>query len=249
MYETGEKNMTFLKENDPMDDDEDFSFDEDDLDDVVEVEEDEEDEEDEEQNDEDIDELEKIESKIEKGEEAAISSLDSSVIPKSRIIYQCPLSKKIYWNNKWIKDNITDLYTLRTELAYCPKYIEKGMDLFIGSVEIFDKKIAERKESFISLANRIENELEDSMPFEKIIKIAEKNEILFIFTNTTRLASEIGKALRQEFQGGVKFEWYERNQYLRVKWYDTMENKEEFHKKIRMLKERRFGMFPFEEEV
>jgi hypothetical protein len=148
-----------------------------------------------------------------------------------------------------VKDSITDLYTLRTELAYCPKYLEKGFDLFIGSVEIFDKRLSERKESIISLAKRAETELEDRVPFEVIINIKEKNNILFIFTNTTRLALEIGKVLRQEFQGGVQYEWFERNQYLRVKWFDTFENKDDFKKLIKSLKDKRYGMFSFEDEI
>lgn len=206
------------------------------------------DEENEEETNEDIGELEKIESKIEKGEEAAISLLDSAAIQKTHVLYQCPISKKIYWKNKWVKDNITDIYSIRTELAYSPKYLEKGLNLFIGLVEIFDKKLSERKKEFIELAKRVENELEDAMPFEIIINTAEKNGILFIFTNTTRLAVEIGKALRQEFQGGAQYEWFERNQYLRVKWYDMIDNRDYFKKKIRSLKNKRFGMFAFEEE-
>jgi hypothetical protein len=237
--------MTLFKDIEPTDNENNIPINEnDDLDDL-DILNDNEDE----NEDEDIDELEKIDSRIEKGEDAAISSLEVAAISKTRIIYQCPLSKKIYWNNKWVKDSITDLYTLRTELAYCPKYLEKGFDLFIGSVEIFDKRLSERKDSIIALAKRAESELEDREPFEIIINIKEKNNILFVFTNTTRLAFEIGKVLRQEYQGGVQYEWFERNQYLRVKWYDTFENKDDFKKLIKSLKDKRYGMFSFEEEI
>ena len=54
--------------------------------------------------------------------------------------------------------------------------------------------------------------------------------------------------MRQEFGGGIQYEWFERNQYLRIKWYDEVDNKSYFKEKLRSLKDRRFGMFAFEDE-
>ncbi|GAB4336318.1 MAG: hypothetical protein Kow0037_17410 [Calditrichia bacterium] len=197
---------------------------------------------------EDEEELEKIEYKLEKGGDVEFAALDESGLPRSKVAYVCPRCKKIYYNEKWIKDTITDLYTVKTELAYCPKCIGKTYDNFIGIVEIYDKKLAERKEDFIEIAERVEREIEEPLPFEKIINITEKKGILFIFLNSTRMAKEIGKQLRMEFQGYIQYEWFERNQYLRVKWYDELQNQVDFKKKIAMLKELRFGMFSFEDE-
>lgn len=196
---------------------------------------------------EDLNELEEIEAKIDQGEEVAVTSLDYSALPKSRIVYLCPRCKKIYWNKKWVKDTITAIYTVRTELAYCPKCLGKAYDNFVGIVEIYNKNLNEKKETFEELARQVEREIEDIMPFETIINMTVKNDILFIFTNTTRLALEIGKRLRNEFQGAVQYEWFERNQYLRVKWFDELENREQFKKRIRELKEFRFGVFSFED--
>jgi len=66
--------------------------------------------------------------------------------------------------------------------------------------------------------------------------------------NTTRLALEIGKRLRQEIQGGVQYEWFERNQFLRVKWYDNIDELDFFKESIKSLKNKRFSLFSFEEE-
>jgi hypothetical protein len=232
----------------PLDDDLDEEIDEDDENiDDEELDEDEDDEK-EENAAEDLGELEKIEAKLEKGEDVAISTLESTVLPKSKVVYICPRCKKIYLNKKWVKDNITDIYTVRTELAYCGKCESKAYDVFVGSVEIYDKNLAERKEAFSDLVHQVERELEDTVPFEKILNITEKKGILFIFVNTTRLTMEIGKRLRQEFGGGIQYEWFERNQYLRVKWFDEVDNRNYFKERIRALKDRRFGMFAFEEE-
>ncbi len=196
---------------------------------------------------EDVLELEEIEKKLASGE-AFFSSDDNTLLPKQRIVFTCPRCKRIFFNNRWVKDNITDLFTVRTEMAYCDRCLEKAAGEFVGSIEIYDKKLKERKEEFIQLAREVEEELENSPPFEKIIDIVEKNEILFIFTNTTRLAMEIGRRIRQEFMGGIQYEWFERNQFLRVKWHDEVKNKEYFKERIRQLKERRFGLFAFEDE-
>ena len=197
---------------------------------------------------EDIEELEEIEAKLEKGEDVAISALESKVVSKSQKIYSCPRCRKIFFNKKWVKDTITDLFTVHTELAYCAKCIGKTYENFVGSIEIFDKNLQERKDKFIETARQVEKSLEDAPQFEIIIDVVERNGILFIFVNTTRLAFEIGKILRQEFGGGIQFEWFERNQYLRIKWYDKVDNKAYFKERLRALKDRRFGMFAFEDE-
>ncbi|NOX37871.1 MAG: hypothetical protein GXO78_10080 [Calditrichaeota bacterium] len=203
---------------------------------------------DDEEIEEDILELEEIEAKLESGEAFFTTSDDRSLLPKARIVYSCPRCRRIFFNNRWVKDNITDLFTVRTELAYCDRCTSKAVDNFVGSIEIYDKKLKERKDEFVRLAHEVEAELENRPPFEKIINIVEKNDILFIFTNTTRLAMEIGRRIRSEFHGGVQYEWFDRNQYLRVKWYDEVHNKEYFKERIRALKERRFGLFAFEDE-
>ncbi len=246
--------MAFFKKFDDTENDDAFPYEDDDFEEDEETEEesqeaeDEEVSDEEENEDEDIDELEKIEKKLAKGEDVAISAIESSILPKSKIVYVCPRCRKIYINKKWVKDNITDMFTVRTELAYCPKCVGKTFENFVGSVEIYDKKLADRKEEFVAQAKQIERDLEDAMPFEKIIDVVEKKGILFIFANTTRLALDIGKRFRQEFGGGIQYEWFERNQYLRVKWYDQVDNRSYFKERIRALKERRFGMFSFEDE-
>ena len=108
------------------------------------IDEEDEEEENNENDTEDLNELEKIESKLEKGEEAAISALESSEITKAQTIYSCPRCKKIYYNQKWQRDNITDIYTIHTELAYCQKCLSKTYENFIGSLEIFDKDLAKK---------------------------------------------------------------------------------------------------------
>jgi CRISPR/Cas system CSM-associated protein Csm2 small subunit len=238
----------FFSQNDDHINDNFLSFNDDETNEDEELLDDDIDEEDEEEetsehDTEDLNELEKIESKL----EAAISALESSQITKSQTIYSCPRCKKIYYNQKWQKDNITDVYTIHTELAYCQKCIGKTYENFIGSLEIFDKDLANRKEQFIDTIRRTEKALENTTPFEKIIEITEKNNILFVFANTTRLTQEIGKTIRQEFGGGIIYEWFERNQFLRVKWFDKIDNSSYFKERMKELKERRFGMFHFED--
>lgn len=244
--------MPFLKNID-YDDKIDFPHDEDDDDEDVDITDNGEDDKDDDDPDsekdkENIGELEKIESKMEKGEDVALTSLEYEVIPKTQIVYSCPRCRKIFFNKKWVKDSITDLFTVHIELAYCPKCVGKNFVNFIGSIEIYDKNLKERKDQIIETARQVERALEDAPPFENIIDITEKNGILFIFTNTTRLALEIGKMLRQEFGGGIQYEWFERNQFLRVKWRDQVDNQSFFKERIQTLKDRRFGMFSFEDE-
>jgi hypothetical protein len=198
---------------------------------------------------EDIDELEKIEEKIEKGEDVAISSLEAHGIPKSRIVYTCPKCKKIFLKGKWVKDTISDLYTIKPELAYCNKCIKKVYENYIGTVEIRAKDVKEHKEDYLELAREVERELEDPKPFEKIHKVEEREGVLIIRTNTTRLAQEIGKRLRLEFQGGIQYQWMERNQYLNVIWQDHVDNKNLLKERMRALRERRSGILSLEDEV
>lgn len=197
---------------------------------------------------EDILEIEEIQAKLESGEAFFTPSDESGIMPKSRIIYACPRCRRVFFNNKWVKDNFTDVFTVRTELAYCDRCLSKAVDNFVGSVEIYDKQLNDRKETIIQIAREVERSIENSPPFEKIIDIVVKKDILFIFTNTTRLAMEIGKNIRDEFHGGIQYEWFERNQYLRVKWFDEIHNKDYFKERIKALKERRFGLFTFEDE-
>ena len=192
-----------------------------------------------------------IESKLQKGEDIAnIPDSNTSMLPKSRTIYACPLTKKIFYKNKWIKDTVTDLYTVRTELAVCDQMLEraKKIGFFIGSIEVYDKDLKETRDEIINLAQTVEAELENKMPFDVILDINEVNDILYIFTNTTRLAVEIAKRLRQERGGAIQYEWFERNQYVRAKWFSEVQNREYFRNRIRAAKERRIGMFNFEEE-
>ncbi len=254
--------MLYFKKYGDDDEDDDFSYDDDyeddeaddedenekDVDSMEDEEEESESDDEEADDSEDLEELEEIEAQLDKGEDIFITPKQASQIPKAYIIYNCPRCKRIYFNKKWVKDNITDIYTVKTELAYCPKCVGKTFENFIGSVEVYDKKLAENKNQIIEAAKQAERELEDAPPFENIINIAEKNGILFLFTNTTRLALEIGKRLRQEFHGGIQYEWFERNQYLRVKWFDEVDNRNYFRERIRAVKERRFGMFSFEDE-
>ena len=80
-----------------------------------------------------------------------------------------------------------------------------------------------------------------------IIDVSEKNDILYIFTNTTRLALEIARGIRYEFGGSIQYEWFERNQYIRAKWFSEIQNREYFKSRIRAAKENRIGMFSFED--
>ena len=233
-------------DDDDMDDDDDLDDDDDEKDD-----DDDDDEDDDSGEEEDVDEMKEIEKKLQKGEDiATMPDSETSLLPKSRVIYSCPLSKKIFYKNKWIRDTVTDLYTVRTELAICDTLLKRAKDIgyFIGSIEIYDKDLEESKDEITSLAKTVEAELENKMPFDVIIDIRETNEILYIFTNTTRLTTEIARRLRQELGGAIQYEWFERNQFVRAKWFSQVQNREYFRSRIRAAKEKRIGMFNFEEE-
>lgn len=229
-----------------VDDEDDDNFDEDDDDDL--------DEDIEALDDEEIDESEEPEEDDDALEAKAMElqsseALTTAALLKAKVIYTCPVTRKIFYRNKWIKDNITDLYTVKTEMAICDKYLDRAREvgLFIGSIEIYDKNLKERKESMLDFARAIERDLEGRMPFEVIIDISEKNDILYVFTNTTRLALEIARGIRYEFGGSIQYEWFERNQYLRAKWFSEIQNREYFKSRIRAAKENRIGMFSFED--
>lgn len=199
---------------------------------------------------EDVEEVEQIDAKLKSGEEVGESASDTSLLLKAKVIYLCPHSRKIFFKNKWIKDSVTDVYTVRTEMAICDQYLKKAKEngYFIGSLEIFDKHLKERKNEIIDMAKNVEAELENRMPFEVIIDISEKNDILYIFTNTTRLAVEIARAIRHEWHGAIQYEWFERNQFVRAKWFSEVQNREYFKSRIKAAKEKRIGLFSFEDE-
>lgn len=238
--------------NDDYDDD-DLEFDDDDDENIPREGDDDDDYDEENLNEEEIQEneaeVEEIESKLASGEEFVASQSEVAMLLKTKIIYTCPRCRRIYFKNKWIKDNITDIYAVRTELAYCDKCLGKASENFVGNIEIYDKKLSENKNAFIKLAKKVEAELESREPFEIILNIFEKNEILYIFTNTTRLADEISKAFHQEWHGSMRErEWFDRNQYLRAKWFSEVLNREYFKSRIRAAKEKRIGLFSFEDE-
>lgn len=192
--------------------------------------------------------LEEIESKLENGEEISPVASETSMLMKGQVIYSCPRCNKIYFKGKWIKDTVTDIYTVRTELAYCDKCLGKISNRFIASVELYDKNLKEKKAAILERVKRVEAELEQSEKFEKIIEIAEKEGILYFFTNTTRLAAEISRAIRREWHGALQYEWFERNQFLRTKWFANLRDRDSFDKQARTARANRFGMFSFEEE-
>ncbi len=189
-----------------------------------------------------------IESTLKTGE--GFSAIDSeiSMLLKSRTLYSCPRCRQIYFRNKWQKDHITNIYTVRTEKAYCNSCLKKGLATFVGSVEIYDKYLDERKDEFTAFVKNEEAEMENREPFDRIIDITEKNGILYVFANTTRLAIQIARAIRQEWHGAMQYEWFERNQFVRAKWFTQPQNREYFRQRIREAKERRIGLFAFEED-
>jgi len=193
-------------------------------------------------------EVEEIESKLASGEDFVASQSEVAMLLKTKLIYTCPRCRKIYFKGKWIKDNITDIYAVRTEMAYCDKCLGKTSENFIGSIEIYDKNLSEKKDALLKLARRVEAELENKEPFEVIIDVFERNEILYLLTNTTRLAVEIARETRHEWHGAMQYEWFERNQFLRAKWFSEVQNREYFKSRIRAAKEKRIGMFSFEDE-
>ncbi len=193
-------------------------------------------------------EVEDIEAKLESGEGFSTVESEASLLLKARTVFSCPRCRRIYFQNKWQRDTITDLYTVRTEMAYCDRCLEKGLGAFVGSVEVYDKDLGDRKAEFISSVRTLEAELEHREPFDKIIDIVEKNGILYIFTNTSRLAVEIGRKLSQEWHGAKQVEWFERNQFVRIKWFAEVQNREYFRSRIRAAKEKRIGLFSFEED-
>ncbi len=237
--------MLFFKNPEDLEKEEDFPFNENPVED--ELEEDEEELEGEVEEDEE--ELEKIEKTLEKGEEVAVSTLDEHGIPESRIVYTCPKCKKIFLKGKWVKDTISDLYTIKQELAYCNKCIKRVYENYIGTVEIRAADVKEHKTDYVELAREVEREMEDPKPFEKIVRVESREGALILYTNTTRLAQEIGKRLRLEFQGGIQYRWMERNQYLHVVWQDHVDNKNLLKERMRALRERRSGILSLEDEL
>lgn len=237
-----EKKDSSLKEDDEEEE-------KDELEDVEEIdvaeEEDVEDEEEEE--DEEAEEEEKKTEKAPKkaGKGKGKDSGPASLKPK--VVYYCPRCYKVFYRNKWIKDSMVDISLVRKELAYCDKCLEKNWGSFIGSIEIYDKELKERKDEMIEFINNVERDMEDRQLFEKIINITEKNDILYVFTNTTKLAQEIARGIRYEYGGSIQYEWFERNQYIRVKWFSEIQNREYFKSRIRAAKENRIGVFSFED--
>ncbi len=197
---------------------------------------------------ENVEEVEEIEAKLQNGEEITPSASDVSLLLKAQLIYSCPRCHKIYFKNKWIRDTVTDIYTVRTELAYCNKCLSKDLDTFVGIIEVYDKNLGEKKDELMSLARQVESQLEDRQPFENIIDMVEKNDIFYIFANTTRLAVQIAREIRHQWRGAIQYEWYERNQFLRAKWFAEVQNRDSFKKRIRASRDTGFGLFSFENE-
>ncbi|GEM_PF-3009908 len=204
---------------------------------------------DEEDIEEDLEEMQEIEAKLESGEAISPTPKEVSLLLKNQVIYSCPRCRRIFFRNKWLKDTVTDIYTVHTEYGFCDHCLGKTMNDFVGSIEIYDRELEKRKDAFIALAKDVEMKLENRLPFEKIINTVEQNGVLYIFCNTTRLAVEIARAIRYEYHGAIQYEWFERNQFVRAKWFSEIQNREYFKNKIRAAKEKRLGMFSFEDDI
>ncbi|MGH1366394.1 MAG: hypothetical protein ACRBF0_22730 [Calditrichia bacterium] len=192
-------------------------------------------------------ELQAIEKRLEKGDDLESSSEDISVLLKAGSVYYCQRCRSIYFRNKWIKDNITDMYLVRTELALCDTCLKENGEHFVSSLEIYDSGLKSRRKAFEKLARTVQNRLENRPPFEKVLNTVERDGVMYIFSNTTRLSVEISKELRAEYHGTVQYEWFERNQYLRARWYASMEEREVFADRIKQARAHRFGVFAFED--
>jgi len=192
-------------------------------------------------------ELKAIEKRLEKGDDLESASEDISVLLKAGSVYYCARCRSIYFRNKWIKDNITDMYLVRTELAQCDKCLKQNSEHFVSSLEIYDSDLKKRRKALEKLTRTVQNRLENRPPFEKVLNIVERDGILYVFSNTTRLSVEISKELRAEYQGTVQYEWFERNHYLRARWYASMEERDNFKDRIKLARDHRFGVFAFED--
>jgi hypothetical protein len=169
-------------------------------------------------------------------------------IKKSMVLFSCPRCYKVFDGKKWTKDYIVDIFTNTTDLAYCEDCAGKDPSYFVGSIEIYDRKLEERKKQMIDLVKSCEKNFEEKKPFDKILAITETKESLFITINTARMALEIGRSLRREFQGGIQYEWFERNRFLRVKWFDKIKNRDYYKERIYAYKHRRRGLYSMEDE-
>ena len=125
----------------------------------------------------------------------------------------------------------------------------KEINHFIGCIECYDSELKGKQKALISLSKRVEAELENRLPFEKVITTHLENDIFYIFLNSTRLTQEIAREIRKEFQGSMQYEWYERNQFIRAKWFAQKDARDVFKDRIKLSKYKRLGVFSFEEDV
>lgn len=187
-----------------------------------------------------------IESRLKNGEALSDFEEDKSLLLKNRVLYACPSCTKIYFKRKWIVDTVTDFYTIRTEKAFCKSCLSETDYSFVGTIEIHDPEMAKQKEAIQKLARQVERQLENRPPFEKVLGVVVKSGVLYLFTNTTYLAQEVSKSLRDEFGGVMQTEWFERNQYLRVRWFKDTQNRNDFMDAGNYFRDDSFGMFRFE---
>jgi len=173
---------------------------------------------------------------------------EKGTVKKVMVLFSCPRCYKVYDGKKWTKDYSIDIFTNTTDLAYCEDCAGKDPSYFVGSIEIYDRKLGERKKQMIDLVRSIEKNFEEKKPFDKILAISETKESLFITINTARLAMEMGRSLRREFHGGIQYEWFERNRFLRVKWFDEIKNQDYYKERIYAYKHRRRGFYSIEDD-
>ncbi|GAB4188022.1 MAG: hypothetical protein Kow00108_24810 [Calditrichia bacterium] len=174
---------------------------------------------------------------------------DDDALASEKRVFQCPKCKKYYMNSKWIHDPITGITILKPELAFCNKCQKKVFeDDWIGRVVIHDKKLDEHKDMFIAIAEQIARTRENMYDFESLLAVYEEDGLLYINVNTTSLAREIGKRLREDYQGGIEYHWEDKNQYLTVKWFDEMKNSQQLKEKLKQKKDRYPGIYFFDDE-
>ncbi|HQU71718.1 MAG TPA: hypothetical protein PLG66_05455, partial [Calditrichia bacterium] len=134
----------------------------------------------------------------------------------------------------------------RREWAYCKKCLKTYPGYFVGCIQILDRDLKDRKKDLARILKNVEYQLQPRLEFEKVLQEVEKEEIYLIFANTTRLAMEIIKAIREEWGGQTQYEWIDKNRFLRVTWIAKREDRNYFTPRQKAIRERGIGRFSFE---
>jgi hypothetical protein len=118
-------------------------------------------------------------------------------------------------NGTWRWDGHGHAQAQKVICDACQKIRDKHPD---GYITIQGKFSREHGDEILGIIREVEVIQKRNDPLQRIMSIDKRAEKLFVAATHTHLVREIGKALRQVFQGNLEFNYYKTDRTLHALW-------------------------------